>query len=367
MSPNATRLGLAEHQSKETYTPQSVLSGRAAKRCLALAGVTVAAMIPLTESTSKAQAQSANTYTCPGAKVAYKDQPQPQFDAAVECVVNAERAERGLNILPHSDVLALASLWHSQDMTNRGYFSDIAPEPTPHGPTQGDRIQAASQKLTGGPLTAPDTGREYTIFDTFQDIVVTDEFGSPTNVVGSYMNSPGHCGNLMELLSTSIGSGTSNIKRDNDSNNTILFTLASSGTRAFPETCNMLANIDDPLYKPDTSQNLQVNLKTKKISTKNGKRLQINIDVDNLKAPNGDKNHDATIEAGTTVALQIKRKVGNTAFRTVLRNTFKVDQKGRAKTSVSVPSKSKWKAEVWYKLAKEKRFNAVAYAASAKK
>lgn len=366
MSPNTAKLGLAEHQSKESYAPQGVLSGRAAKRCLALAGVTVAAMVPLTESTSEAQAQSANAYTCPGAKVAYKDQPQQQFDTAVECVVNAERAERGLNILPHSDVLALASLWHSQDMTNRRYFSDDAPSPSPHGSGQADRIQNAAQQLIGGPLIAPDTGKSYTIFNTFQDIVTTTTQDIPLSVVGRYMNSPGHCGNLMEMTSTSVGSGTSNSTKNIDSNNTLLFTLDDSGPRAFPTTCDMLANIGDPNYKPDTSQRLQVNLNTKKIKTKKGKRLQVKIDVDNLKAPNGDKNHDAAIDEGTAVALRIKRKVGKAAFKAILTKTYKVDSKGRAVTSIAVPKSTKWGVTIDYRVVPAKRWSWAAYASSAK-
>lgn len=367
MSPNATRLGLAEHQSKETYAPQAVLSGRAAKRCLALAGVTVAAMIPLTESTSKAQAQSVNTYTCPGAKVAYKDQPQQQFDTAVECLINAERAERGRNLLPHSDILARAALWHSQDMTDRKYFSDDALEPSPHGKTELDRVQKAAVELTGSLMVRNNDGKPYTLAGVIEDIVTINRFHTPDDVIGLYMDSPGHCDNLMEMLSNSMASGTSRDKLNSAGTNTILFTKDISGLREFPKTCKMIANINDPLYKPNKSQRLQTNLKLKKINTKNGKRLQVNIDIDDLNASGGDKNHNAPIEEGTAVALQIKRKVGNAAFKTVLKNTFRVDDKGRARTSIAIPQKTKWSAEVWYKLAKDKRFNAVAYAASAKK
>jgi uncharacterized protein YkwD len=361
---NTTRL--AEYKSTETYAPQGVLSGRAARRCLAVAGVTVAAMISFTESTSKAQAQSANVYTCPGAKVAFKDQPQQQFDAAVECIINAERAERGRSVLPHSNILAKAAIWHSQDMTDRNYFSDIAPDPSPHGTMQSDRIQKAAIELTGSPLIAPDIGRPYSDGTTIQDIVGNDKFSSPNNVVGAYMNSGGHCNNLMEMLSTSMGSGTSNDKKNSDGTNTILFTLSHSGPREWPKTCKMIASIDDPLYKPNTSQRLKTNLKLKKISTKKGKRLQVNIDVDDLNAPGVDKKHDAPIEKGTAVSLQIKRKVGKTAFKTVLKKTFKVNEKGRARTSIAVPKKSKWEAIINYKIPTAKRWTWAAYTASTK-
>ena len=360
---------LVEHHKSEDYAPQGVLSGRAARRCLAVAGVTVAAMIPFTESTSEAQAQSANTYICPGAKVAFKDQPQPQFDTAVECVVNAERAERGLSSLTHSDILGKAAMWHSQDMVNRNYFSHEAPAPSNYGIRPDQRVQAAAQDLTGGLLIDSHTNEPYSPGSIGEVITQPNNNASPIENVNVYMSSVPHCNTLLNTNISGMGSGTY-IDGAKVGKNTINFTdfIGVAYYKYDSDSCKPLARIEDPIYKtPDAKSNLQVNLKTKKVSTKNGKRLQVKIDVDDLKAPGGDKKHNAPIESGTAVALQIKRKVGNAAFKTVLKNTFSVDNKGRAVTSIAVPSKSKWKAEVWYKLAKEKRFNAVAYAASTKK
>lgn len=348
----------------DRYAPQGVLGKRAAKRCLALAGVTVAAMGSLAESTSEAQAQSANVYTCPGAKVAYKDQPQKQFDTAVECVVNAERSERGLLVAQNHPTLGLAALRHSQDMTERGYFSHEEPEPSRYGKYWSNRVTLAAKEMNADIINSPRA-----FVDGGEVIFSSINTTLPKNVVEWYLKSSGHCDTIMRNVLLYQGSGTSE-GSNNVINNTINLVdiQKDSPSPSSMQICGLnniglIANIQDPIYKPSViNPTLQVNLKTKKINTKKGKRLQVNIDVDDLKAPGGDKNHDTPIEKGTAVAIQIKRKVGNTAFKTVLRKTIKVDSKGRARTSVSVPRRTRWQIEVWHKLSTDKRFNSVAYA-----
>jgi uncharacterized protein YkwD len=67
------------------------------------------------------------TSACPNAMLMPSAAAVQQSDDAVLCLVNAERAERGIAPLRTSHQLTRAALAHSTDMVKRRYFSHVTP------------------------------------------------------------------------------------------------------------------------------------------------------------------------------------------------------------------------------------------------
>lgn len=349
---------LAENQKNEAYAPQGVLSSRAAKRCLAVAGVTVAAMIPFTESTSEAQAQSTNTYTCPGAKVAFKDQSQQQFDVAVECVLNAERAERGLHASPNHTALGLAALRHSQDMAKRHYFSHEEPEPSQYGRTWSSRVQIAAKEKNADITRSPRA-----FIDGGEVIYSSMNSALPKNVIEWYLKSGGHCDTIMRNTLLYQGSGTLE-GSNNVINNTIdLVAVQNEAPLSLPrqlcslDNMGLIANIQDPneIKKPKNAPSYNIDIKNRKLSKA---RLQLSIDVDDMANKN-----DPILNA--KIQLNIRRWYGSKR-RPNLSRTLKLDQDGKVITTLPIPSKSPWAAEVINQIYGKKSTRGIYYVESGK-
>jgi uncharacterized protein YkwD len=107
------------------------------------------------------------------------------------CLLNRERAQRGLAPLRENGLLSAASLEHSQDMVRRRYFEHA----TPDGRSVGDRLRAAGyargRSASAGENIAFGFGRKST----------------PASIVAIWMNSPGHREDVLRPSFTEIGIG----------------------------------------------------------------------------------------------------------------------------------------------------------------
>ena len=112
--------------------------------------------------------------------------------AATLCLLNQERARRGLVPLALNAQLGAVATAHSQDMVTRKFFDHTAPG----GSTVVSRIQASGYIVPGrswqvGENIAWGTGR----------------IGTPAAIMQSWMNSPPHRHNILEPRFREIGVG----------------------------------------------------------------------------------------------------------------------------------------------------------------
>jgi uncharacterized protein YkwD len=112
--------------------------------------------------------------------------------AAILCLHNQIRAQRGLPLLRENARLRRAALAHSGDMVSRGYFEHT----TPNGVTMVERIMAAryASPRVGwalGENLAWGTGR----------------LATPRAIMKAWMDSPGHRANIVKRSYREIGIG----------------------------------------------------------------------------------------------------------------------------------------------------------------
>lgn len=112
--------------------------------------------------------------------------------AAIVCLHNRIRAQRGLPTLRQHARLAVAARGHSADMVARGYFDHVAPG----GTTMVDRIVASryvrrNQGWSLGENLAWGTGSRST----------------PQGIMDAWMNSPGHRANILRRSYREFGLG----------------------------------------------------------------------------------------------------------------------------------------------------------------
>jgi uncharacterized protein YkwD len=107
------------------------------------------------------------------------------------CLLNRERAQRGLTPLRENGLLSAASLEHSQDMVRRRYFEHT----TPDGRSVGDRLRAVGyargRSASAGENIAYGFGPEST----------------PASIVAIWMKSPPHREDILRPSFTEIGIG----------------------------------------------------------------------------------------------------------------------------------------------------------------
>lgn len=84
-------------------------------------------------------ATSAAADRCPGATSVPASGTQDDASAAIVCLVNAEREQRGLHRLHGDRRLHAVAVRQATDMVRRSYFSHV----TPGGSDFGDRVRAA--------------------------------------------------------------------------------------------------------------------------------------------------------------------------------------------------------------------------------
>jgi uncharacterized protein YkwD len=110
---------------------------------------------------------------------------------ATVCLVNRERTQHGLQPLRMNDLLSAASLEHSQDMVQRGYFEHT----TPDGQSVGDRLRAIG--YSRGVSASAGENIAYGFADE----------STPASIVRAWMHSPGHRADILRPAFTEIGIG----------------------------------------------------------------------------------------------------------------------------------------------------------------
>src|SRR5215217_2255478 len=102
---------------------------------------------------------------------------------ATLCLLNAERADRGLTVLRPNAQLQRAALGHGADMVGRGYFSHSGR----NGSQPAQRIRAAGYLSSGG---------AWRIGENLA--WGTGELSTPKAITAAWMASPGHRANVLQ-------------------------------------------------------------------------------------------------------------------------------------------------------------------------
>ena len=110
---------------------------------------------------------------------------------ATVCLLNRERAQRGLPALRVNDLLSAASLEHSQDMVRRGYFEHTSPD----GRDVRDRLRAVGYSRGASASTGENIAYGFAAKST------------PAAIVRIWMSSPGHRADILRPAFTEIGIG----------------------------------------------------------------------------------------------------------------------------------------------------------------
>jgi uncharacterized protein YkwD len=135
-------------------------------------------------------AQSDKTSPCGRVGLAAEELGLGQTRTLTLCLLNEERAKRGLAPLTAEARLELASQRHSEDMAARSFFE----HDTPEGVDPQERILAA-----GYPASNAFTGEN----------IARGEYSesSPVEIVDSWMHSTGHRENILRAEFTEVGVG----------------------------------------------------------------------------------------------------------------------------------------------------------------
>ncbi len=126
----------------------------------------------------------------PVAQTAKKPASIQSWEAEVVKLVNSQRSNRGLQTLKSNWEIARVARYKSQDMINKNYFSHISPtfgSPFKMMESFGIRFSAAGENIAMGQRT-------------------------PSEVMNSWMNSPGHRANILSPSYTTIGVGLAKSK-----------------------------------------------------------------------------------------------------------------------------------------------------------
>lgn len=140
-----------------------------------------------------AVASAAEPAPCAGAAVTPSQQPAAAVRAATLCLLNEERAERGLKRLRTHRSLEQAASRYAARMSRHDFFAHVAPD----GSSMVDRIRRTSylhgsvRRWTVGENLAWGAGRRST----------------PAQTVAAWMRSPGHKANILDRGFSEIGIG----------------------------------------------------------------------------------------------------------------------------------------------------------------
>lgn len=130
---------------------------------------------------------------CPGADALPDGRGDPQFAAAVRCLINAERTARDLEPLRRDARLAEAAQVHSSDMAQRNYFAHTSPG----GRDAGDRARAAGY--------TPQVGSTWRVGENIG--YGSGPLGTPRRLMSGWMDSPGHREAILTPQFAEVGVG----------------------------------------------------------------------------------------------------------------------------------------------------------------
>ncbi|MDP9376313.1 MAG: CAP domain-containing protein [Actinomycetota bacterium] len=125
---------------------------------------------------------------CPGAWLLPEEGEIGQMKQATLCLVNGERARRGLSVLVEDPALEEAAIEHSIDMARRDYFEHNTPEgvqPWMRIAKTGYRASLVGENLAWGER----------------------EKGTAGNALQLWLDSPGHRRNMLDPRYSQIGIG----------------------------------------------------------------------------------------------------------------------------------------------------------------
>jgi len=128
---------------------------------------------------------------CPNATDEPTAATTQQAARAVTCLVNRERAKRGISVLQRDDDLDQAARRHSRDMVRNDVFSHTGTD----GSGLADRARAAGFALTG----------KWSLGETLG--WGSGTLSTPQALVGEWLDSPPHRRILLDRTFTEIGAG----------------------------------------------------------------------------------------------------------------------------------------------------------------
>ena len=179
--PGTPPLGPAALSRVPVPTPPA----RRSRTALLLAAA-AAVMIALAAPSAVAQAAA-----CPSAAQPVGTAPAATVEAAVACLVNGERSERGLVAVERAGALEAAARRHAADMVARRYFAHVSPT----GGTVDKRARRA------GYLTAP-------CWVVGEDLGwAPPDAATAQAVVDAWMDSPSHRAVILDPSFRDIGIG----------------------------------------------------------------------------------------------------------------------------------------------------------------
>ena len=147
-------------------------------------------LVPLLASPSLGAHSTASS--CPGAYAHPNQTTLKQARAAVRCLLNEERASRGLQALRRSTCLTRAASKQSRSMIRHGYFA----HQRPGGPDFAERIKRSG-------YAAGSRG-----FEAAENIAWgAGARSTPAAIVDSWMDSPDHRHNVLDGHFEQIGVG----------------------------------------------------------------------------------------------------------------------------------------------------------------
>ena len=133
-------------------------------------------------------AQPASAGACASVSATASSASAAQLSKATLCLLNQERAKRGLRALRMNKRLSLAAKRHAQDMVRRDYFS----HETPTGTDFVTRIRRAGYR---GPTLGENLA------------CGSGSYATPAATVQSWMDSPGHRANILNRRFREAGLG----------------------------------------------------------------------------------------------------------------------------------------------------------------
>ena len=142
------------------------------------------------EPTDKQQEGVGAGASCNGVEEVPAQANDAAVGAAVLCLLNGERRDRGLGALKANTKLGRAAGVQAEDMVRRGYFSHRNPE----GRNSTARIRSAGYMSGGG---------RWTVGENLAWGV--GELASPRGLVNAWMNSPPHRANILRPAYREIG------------------------------------------------------------------------------------------------------------------------------------------------------------------
>ncbi len=158
---------------------------------IAIAIATLACVAPGSVATAATSRSAAGACANAGT-IALNDATRAQAIEAVRCLINAERARRGLRALRASGLLQNAATGHSADMVARKFISHVS--------ANGDSVRRRVLRTGYGRRT-----RGWFIGETLT--WGTGTFASPTQLVSALMQSGAHRRTILDRRFADIGVG----------------------------------------------------------------------------------------------------------------------------------------------------------------